>query len=107
MARQLRIQYPGAYYHVTCRGNERKDIYREEEDYCIFLEKLSDSLDVYKVLLLSYVCMTNHFHLLLTTPLGNISVFYASFQYFLHVGFQLQVSEGWSFISGEVQVLSG
>lgn len=79
MARQLRIQYPGAYYHVTCRGNERHDIYREADDYILFLEKLSDSLEVYKVSLLSYACMTNHFHLLLTTPLGNLSDFMRHF----------------------------
>jgi putative transposase len=60
MARQLRIQYPGAFYHVTSRGNARQDIYRDEEDYELFLEKLSDSLEVYNVSLLCYVSMTNH-----------------------------------------------
>jgi putative transposase len=75
MARQLRIQYPGAYYHVTSRGNERQDIYRDEMDYQVFLEKLAVSLDVHNVTLLAYVCMTNHFHLFLTTPDGNLSEF--------------------------------
>ena len=79
MARQLRIQYPGAYYHVTCRGNERQRIYRDEPDYQVFLEKLAISLDVHNVSLLAYVCMTNHFHLFLTTPDGNLSEFMRHF----------------------------
>jgi len=37
MARPLRIQYPGAVYHVTCRGNERRDIYRDDKDRTTFL----------------------------------------------------------------------
>lgn len=79
MARQLRIQYPGAFYHVTSRGNERKEIFRDEEDYELFLERLAETLDVYNVTLLGYVCMTNHFHLLLTTPDGNLSDFMRHF----------------------------
>lgn len=79
MARQLRIQYPGAFYHITSRGNDRQNIYRDQEDYLIFLDKLKDSLEVYNISLLGYVCMTNHFHLLLTTPDGNLSEFMRHF----------------------------
>jgi len=79
MARPLRIQYPGAYYHVTSRGNERQKIYRDNADYDIFLEKLAVSLGVYNVSLLAYVCMTNHFHLFLTTPDGNLAEFMRHF----------------------------
>ena len=79
MARPLRIEYPGAFYHVTCRGNDRQNIYRDEEDNELFLERLGESLDVYNVSLLSYVCMTNHFHLLVTTPDGNLSNFMRHF----------------------------
>ncbi|GAB6096204.1 hypothetical protein JCM14469_24570 [Desulfatiferula olefinivorans] len=79
MARQLRIQYDGACYHVTGRGNERRDIYGDHDDYLMFLEKLSDSLEVYNVSLLGYVCMTNHYHLLVTTPAGNLSSFMRHF----------------------------
>ena len=75
MARPLRIQYPEAYYHVTCRGNERKEILLDDQDHKDFLEKLSLSLDIYNVSLLAYICMPNHFHLLLTTPEGNLSEF--------------------------------
>jgi putative transposase len=64
MARPLRIQYPGAVYHLTCRGNERRDIFRDEDDRQVFLRILSQSLNTYSVLLHAYVLMDNHFHLL-------------------------------------------
>ena len=40
MVRPLRISYPHAFYHVTCRGNERKEIYKDDQDRTLFLEKL-------------------------------------------------------------------
>jgi REP element-mobilizing transposase RayT len=79
MARPLRIQYPGAYYHVTCRGNERRSIFAGERDPALFLEKLALSLDIYNVILLAYVCMRNHFHLVVKTPKGNLSEFMRHF----------------------------
>jgi len=79
MARPLRIQYPGAYYHLTCRGNNRKRIFGDDKDREEFLELLENSLDVYQVSLYSYVLMTNHFHLLVQTPLGNLSGFMRHF----------------------------
>ena len=79
MARSLRIQYPEAYYHVTCRGNERKEIFADDYDRRIFLEKLAGSLEVYNVNLLGYVCMINHFHLLINTPDGNLADFMRHF----------------------------
>ncbi len=75
MARALRIQYPGACYHVTCRGNERKDIYQDSEDKRIFKSKLKISQEIYSVEVLGYVLMRNHFHLLVQTPEGNLSEF--------------------------------
>ena len=79
MARQLRIQYKDAYYHITSRGNDRQNIFRDDQDYIIFLNKLKDSVQVYNINLLSYVCMKNHFHLLLSTPEGNLSDFMRHF----------------------------
>jgi hypothetical protein len=55
MARPLRIQYPGAVYHVTCRGNERRDIFRDDEDRRTFLGLLTRSLNIYTVNLYAYV----------------------------------------------------
>jgi len=79
MSRPLRIQYPGAYYHLTCRGNERKDIFLDQDDRRAFLEKLFLSVDIYQVSLLAYVLMSNHFHLLVVTPQGNLSEFMRHF----------------------------
>ena len=79
MARPLRISYPNAFYHVTCRGNERRDIYRDDQDRFLFLEKLRMSLDIYGVRLHAYVLMKNHFHLIVETPKANLSEFMRHF----------------------------
>lgn len=79
MARPLRIQYPGAVYHVTCRGNERRDIYRDDTDRKTFLGTLVQSTKTYTIKLYSYVLMGNHFHLLVETPLGNLGEFMRHF----------------------------
>lgn len=79
MARPLRIQYPGAVYHVTCRGNARQDIFKDDADRKRFLQILVQSLNIYTVKLYSYVLMSNHFHLLLETPKGNLSEFMRKF----------------------------
>ncbi len=79
MARPLRIQYSGAVYHLTCRGNERRDIFWGDDDRQIFLRILSQSLNIYSVQLHAYVLMSNHFHLLVATPLGNLSEFMRHF----------------------------
>jgi len=79
MARPLRIQYEGALYHITCRGNERRDIFKDDDDRREFLSILKKSLAIYSVKLFAYVLMTNHFHLLAETPLGNLSEFMRHF----------------------------
>lgn len=79
MARALRIQYPGACYHVTCRGNERRDIFQDSEDKKVFKSKLKVSQEIYSVEVLSYVLMSNHFHLLIHTHRGNLSEFMRHF----------------------------
>ncbi|MFQ5686810.1 MAG: transposase [Candidatus Scalindua sp.] len=79
MARPLRIEYPGAIYHVTCRGNERKEIFRNNSDRKSFLEKLVISQEIYNVKTFSYVLMNNHFHIMLKTALGNLGEFMRHF----------------------------
>ena len=79
MARALRIQYPEAYYHVTCRGNERREIFKDDEDIKVFKAKLQLSLEIYGVELLTYALMSNHFHLLICTPQGNLAEFMRHF----------------------------
>lgn len=73
MARPLRIQYPGAYYHVTSRGNEQKDIFKSRRDREKFLEYLATATERYNAAVHSYCLMSNHYHLLLETPDGNLS----------------------------------
>lgn len=79
MTRPLRIEYPGAVYHVTCRGNEQKDIFRDDADRSKFISFLSESATIYSVRLYGYVLMANHFHVLLETPLGNLGEFMRRF----------------------------
>jgi len=79
MARALRIQIAGAYYHVTCRGNERKAIFRDDTDRQAFLDRLQSSLAIYQVELHAYVLMDNHFHLMVRTLRGNLAEFMRHF----------------------------
>jgi putative transposase len=79
MARPLRIEYPGAVYHVTCRGNDKQVIFKDDPDRLAFLDILSQSIKIYDIRIFVYVLMDNHFHLLLETPLGNLSQFMRRF----------------------------
>jgi len=79
MVRPLRIEYPGAWYHVTCRGNERKNIFSDDQDRVTFLEILSGNTELYNVEIHGYVLMDNHFHLILMTPEANLQSFMQRF----------------------------
>jgi len=79
MARSLRIQYAGAFYHVTCRGNEQRPVFLSDDDREAFLLILQESLRIYRVILHAYVLMDNHFHLLVETPDGNLGEFMRRF----------------------------
>lgn len=79
MARALRIAYPGAFYHVTCRGNEQRVIFRDDQDRETFLGRLQVSLRDYQVHMHVYVLMDNHFHLVVETPQANLSEFMRHF----------------------------
>lgn len=73
MARPLRIEYPGAHYHVTARGNERKDVFKSQKDREQFLQYLESAVSRYGAVIHAYCLMSNHYHLLLETPSGNLS----------------------------------
>ncbi len=73
MARPLRIEYAGAFYHITSRGNERKDIFKNERDFERFLTYLETAVQRYKAVIHVYCLMSNHYHLLLETHRGNLS----------------------------------
>ena len=73
MARPLRITYPGAFYHVTSRGNERKDVFKSKRDRERFFEYLESASQRYDAVVHAYCLMGNHYHLLMETPSGNLS----------------------------------
>lgn len=75
MARPLRIEYEGAFHHITARGNERKRIFLSNTDYDKFLSIIRNALQKYRVILHCYVFMKNHYHLVVETPYGNLSRF--------------------------------
>jgi len=79
MVRPLRIQFEGAVYHITSRGNEKREIFKDDADRLRFLEILELSLNTYQVLLYCYMLMENHYHLLVETPQGNVSEFMRHF----------------------------
>ena len=74
MARPLRLQYPGALYHITARGNERKAIFRSIADREAFRTILAQTVDRYRLILHAYVLMGNHYHLLVETREANLSL---------------------------------
>jgi REP element-mobilizing transposase RayT len=73
MARSLRIEYPGAFYHVIQRGIERRDIFSLDTDREKFFAYLNASFLAYKTIVHAYVLMNNHYHLILETPEANLS----------------------------------
>jgi putative transposase len=73
MARPLRIEYAGAFYHVLNRGQRREPIVREGRDRERFVSNLPKLAQQYGVRIHGYCLMTNHYHLILETPHANLS----------------------------------
>jgi putative transposase len=73
MARPLRIEYEGAVYHVTARGNERRKIFFSKSDYDKFLHYVAEAKRKCGIKIHCYVLMSNHYHLVIETPEANIS----------------------------------
>jgi REP-associated tyrosine transposase len=73
MARPLRIEFPGAIYHVTSRGNERRPIVRSNRDRLAFLHFLAIAAKRFNWSVTAWVLMTNHFHLVVQTCEANLS----------------------------------
>ncbi len=72
MGRPIRIEYPGALYHITSRGNEKKKIFIEDADRIKFLKILEDYHERYGIVTHCYILMDNHYHLILETPQGRL-----------------------------------
>ena len=73
MTRSLRIEYPGAVYHVTARGTGRQNIFLNDSDKTAFLARLLMTINRHNWLCHAYCLMSNHYHLLLETSDGNLS----------------------------------
>ena len=73
MARPLRIEFPGAVYHVTSRGNERRPVFFSDDDRLAFLDFLGKAAKRFGWSVTVWVLMTNHFHLVIQTPAPNLS----------------------------------
>jgi REP element-mobilizing transposase RayT len=73
MSRPLRLEYPGAVWHVTSRGNEQREIFRDTGDRQKFLSVLGRTVDLFGWNVLAYALMGNHYHLLVETPEPTLS----------------------------------
>ena len=78
MARRHRLQFAGGIYHVTFRGNGRRDIFRDSQDYERLTARLAESAESFGVRIYMYCWMSNHGHLLVETSLANLSEFMRS-----------------------------
>lgn len=73
MTRPLRIEFPGALYHVTSRGDRQEDIYLDDEDRRAYLDILKNVCERFNWIVHAYCLMSNHYHLLIETPDSNLS----------------------------------
>ena len=100
MARPLRVQYEGAIYHVTIRGNDRRDIFRDDRDRQRFCDRLADCVEAHEIRLYMFCLMSNHVHLMLETPAGNLSEFMHRLQTAYSVYFNLRHSRSGHLFQG-------
>jgi len=73
MARQLRIEYPGAFYHIYSRGNQKQPIFLVDDDRYYFLKILDDTHKKFGLTIQAYCLMSNHYHLSASTPRGGLA----------------------------------
>ena len=73
MARPLRIEFPGAVYHITSRGDRREAIFEDDGDRALLLNVVGQMLLRFDALALAYCLMGNHYHFVLGTRRANLS----------------------------------
>jgi putative transposase len=73
MSRPLRLEFEGAFWHITSRGNERKDIFRQDDDRLEFLSLLATAVKRFRWRLHEFCLMTNHYHLVIETPFRTLA----------------------------------
>src|SRR5690242_19607417 len=83
MARKNREWYPQTMLHITSRGNRRSDIFKDEEDYQVFLQFLQEAIEKFKgqYQVLCYTLMTNHIHLQVQTKENHIMFLMSKLNY--------------------------
>jgi putative transposase len=72
MARSVRIEYPGAFYHVMARGNRREEIFVDDDDRRYFLKAVSEACAMTGWRVHAWVLMSNHYHFFIETPEANV-----------------------------------
>lgn len=87
MARPLRLEWPGGWYHVTGRGVERRAIFRDDRDRRRLLELLGEAVSVFRWVVHGFVLMDNHYHLIIEIREGNLSRGMQWFQTSYSMGF--------------------
>ncbi len=73
MTRPLRLEFEGALYHVTSRGDRREKIYENDIDRLGFISVLGNVCETYNLVCHAYCLMSNHYYLLVETPEANLS----------------------------------
>ena len=73
MVRPLRIEFPGALYHITDRGNERKAVFRDDADRHRLIQYFKEAVEKFGLKIHAFCLMGNHYHIEIETPRGNLS----------------------------------
>ncbi len=73
MVRPLRIEYPGAWYHVMNRGRRGENVFADRDDYVTFIALLQETSEMFDFQVSAFCLMSNHYHILVQTPSGNLS----------------------------------
>ena len=75
MARRLRVEFEGAIYHLTVRANGGKGLFKDDDDRRYLLDRIAEAAQTYQVRIYLFCLMSNHFHLMVETPRGNLGRF--------------------------------
>jgi len=73
MSRPLRIEFPNAWYHVMNRGRRAEKIFIDATDYQVFVDLLKETAETWNIKVAAYCLVSNHYHILVRTPEGNLS----------------------------------
>jgi REP element-mobilizing transposase RayT len=90
MTRPLRVEFPGACYHVINRGNFRSPVFEEDRDRMLIIEKLAEFAEKHRVKVRAYCVMINHFHFFVQTQEANLGKFMQSFLTSFSVSYNLR-----------------